>query len=259
MSKPSLILVSGRFASPDASLTRAAAFAHALAEMGCEVRWIVPGSPGAASPALPERSKVTVLPVASDAPGFSAVQGRLLDPASELVLSEAIRRQLPDLVHVLDYGGCTSVNLSWVTTRLGVRCVVSVASHLTVCHRGDLRYRGAEACDQFGDPDRCSACVLAAATGGLSLWGAAVSRAFRTLRLPLSPYPSPMNFVNRQELLVGGLRCAKRVFLAEESDRSRLRTLGLRDEVFEVQPPISGGEDSAERYLQLYAEAIRSD
>lgn len=256
MSTPSLILVSGRFASPDVPRARDAAFAHALTGRGCDVRWVVPQASTAAVSELPTGSSVCAIPVVSQAPRFAAVQGRLLDPVSETVLMQAIRAQMPDLVHVLDYGGCTSVNLSWVTSRLGVGCVVSVPADSTVCHRGDLRYRGAEGCDRFGDPERCSACCLAAATGGLSAWQSFLGRILRTLRLPFNPYPLPLKFENRQELLVGGLQCAERVIVIGETERQRVSTLRLRDEVFEVLPPIGGEADVVESYLELYTQVM---
>lgn len=256
MSTPSLILVSGRFASPDVPRARDAAFAHALAGRGCDVRWVVPQASTATASELPAGSKVCALPVVSQAPRFAAVQSRLLDPLSEKVLMQAIRGQMPDLVHVLDYGGCTSVNLSWVTSRLGVGCVVSVPADSTVCHRGDLRYRGAEDCDRFGDPERCSACSLAPATGGLSTWQSVLGRTLGALRLPFNPYPLPPNFENRRELLMGGLKCADRVIVTGETERHRVSTLGLHDEVFEVLPPIGGEADVVESYLELYVQTI---
>ena len=184
------------------------------------------------------------------------MQRRLLDPLSEKVLMQSIRGQMPDLVHVLDYGGCTSVNLSWVTSRLGADCVISVHADSTVCHRGDLRYRGAEDCDRFGDPERCSACCLAAATGGLSAWQSFLGRTLGTLRLPFNPYPSPLKFKNRQELMVGGLQCAERVIVAGETERQRVSTLGLRDEVLEVLPPIGSDPDVVESYLAMYIRVM---
>ena len=90
------------------------------------------------------------------------------------------------------------------------------------------------------------------------MWGSVLGRTFRALRLPLSPYPSPLNFMNRHELLVGGLRYADRVIMAGDAERSRLSALGLRDEAFEVRPPIGGDAKVVEGYLELYAGAIGS-
>ena len=253
MSKPSLILASGRFAGPAASLSRAAAFAHALAEQGCDVRWLLPQGPDAAGPSLPAGSTVGLLPVESATPRFSSVQDRLLDPASDQVLMRAIRSRMPDLVHVLNYGGATSVNLSWAAVRLGARCLISVDAAPTVCHRGDLRFRGAEECERFQDPDRCADCSLTAAPGGLSSPRAFLGRVLRALKMPLNPYPLPIHFENRQDLLVGGLQYAERVVVADEVERHRVGRLGVRDEVFEVLPPFGGEPDVVGRYCEWYS------
>ena len=74
--------------------------------------------------------------------------------------------------------------------------------------------------------------------------------------MPFNPYPLPPNFENRQELLTGGLQCADRVIVTDETERHRVSTLGLRDEMFEVLPPIGGEADVVESYLELYVQTI---
>jgi hypothetical protein len=253
---PSLILVSGRFLDPSAPHTRDAAFAHALAERGCDVRWVVPVHSLASTPELAQGSAVRLLPVVSPAPGFAAVQSRLVDAPTDSLLMESVRRELPDLVHVLGYGGCTSVNLSWGANRLGVNCVVSMESAAVICHRGDLLYRGREECRQFDSPDRCSACCLSPNSHGLSLWGSMLGRVLNAVRAPVNPYPVPIDFVTRQELLLGGLQFAERVIVTGEDERDRISSLGIRREMVEQLPPIGSESDSIDSYLDFYKHVI---
>ena len=252
MLTPSLILVSGRFLDPSAPHTRDAAFAHALAERGCDVRWVVPVHALASAPELAQGSAVRQLPVVSPAPGFAAVQSRLVDTPTDSLLMESVRRELPDLVHVLDYGGCTSVNLTWGANRLGVKCVVSMIPAAVVCHRGDLRYRGREECRQFDSPDRCSECCLSPALDGFSLLGSILGRALKAVRAPINPYPTPIDFVTRQELLLGGLQFAERAIVTSEEEMDRVSALGVRREMVEGLPPIGSESDSIDRYLEFY-------
>lgn len=256
MLTPSLILVSGRFLDPSAPHTRDAAFAQALAERGCDVRWVVPVDSLASTPELAEGSSVRLLPVVSPIPGFAAVQGRLVDTPTDSFLMESVRHELPDLVHLLSYGGCTSVNLSWGANRLGVNCVVSMESGPVICHRGDLRYRGREECRQFDSPDRCKVCCLSSASDGLSLLGSIVARALNAVRAPINPYPTAVEFVIRQELLLGGLQFAERAIVTSEKERDRISALGVRREMVEALPPIDSESDSIDRYLEFYAGVI---
>ena len=252
MLTPSLILVSGRFLDPSAPHTRDAAFAQALAERGCDVRWVVPVHSLASAPELAQGSAVRLLPVVSPAPGFAAVKSRLVDTPTDSLLMESVRCELPDLVHVLDYGGCTSVNLSWVANRLGVNCVVSMESAAVICHRGDLRYQGREECRQFDSPDRCSQCCLSPALDGLSLPGSMLGRALKAVHAPINPYPTPIDFVTRQELLLGGLQFAERVIVTSEEELDRVSALGVRKEMVEGLPLLGSESDSIDRYLEFY-------
>lgn len=260
MSTPSLILVSGRFQDPSIPHARDAAFAHALSGRGCDVRWVIPLESTGEPPELPAGSPIRQLRVLTEAPGFAAVQDRLLDGPSETALTVSIRGEMPDLVHVLDYGGCTSVNLSWVASRLGVACLISMQAATTVCHRGDLRYRGIEDCDSFQDSTRCSICTLTPVadglTEGLSAWQSLVGRGLRLLRSPINPYPMPVDFESRQDLLVGGVQFAERVIVTDETERQRVGTLGLRKEVFEVLPPLGSEPATIDSYLELYRRVI---
>ena len=111
-----VLLVSGRYAGPNDRHDADSAFARGLAAVGCGVRWVVPVPDRATAR---ESDGIRVCAVESPAPRFAAVEGRLSDPVLERAVSKEIRLELPDVVHLLDYGGATSVNATWVAHRLG--------------------------------------------------------------------------------------------------------------------------------------------
>jgi hypothetical protein len=224
-----VILVSGRYPTSASASDRHdedAKFAALLASTYCDVRWIVPGE----ATSVRELAGVTVIPVRTRAPGFRGVEARLRDKFTESVLAREVRRDLPAVVHLLDYGGSMSVNVSWVASRLGVPVVVNVRAAPTLCHRGDLVYVDGTECADWADPERCAACCLVPSVRGLSSLSSWFARLLRVVRWPFSTYPTPMAFQNRRELIAGGLQSADAIVVASAVDRDRMELSGLRRE-----------------------------
>lgn len=192
---------------------------------GHVVRWICPA---AGVPARPESlpAEVDWLPVASTPPGFGAVQGRLADIPTEARMAGAIRDRLPGLVHVLEFGGDSSVNLPWIAERLGVPAVVNVARAPALCHRGTLVDETGTACERWLDARRCTECCLTPFPGGLTPAQAWRARLRRRLPLP-TPYPSDEKFLSRVELVWTGLQAANLILVPEAEDVAALTSLGL--------------------------------
>lgn len=221
----------------------------ALAGAGCRVRWIVPMS-SAAPRAL---AGVNVVTVRARAPGFKAVSARLLDGLTEASLAREIRRDLPTLVHFLDYGGSVSVNAPWVANRLGAPVVISAAAPATLCHRGTLVHGDGSECADWSDPRRCADCCLLPSPDGLSTASSWLGRFFQGVRWPLHAYPGSHAFENRLELVAGGLQLADAIVVSSESDRDRLGSLGVRAE--QLQLLVAPAVDD---WRELYAGVARA-
>ena len=246
-----LILVSGRYSDPAPHHAADAAFAQQLARADCAVRWIVPN--GEAS-TRPPANGVQITAVPSAVPGFGAIQERLLDGATETALTAEIRREMPDLVHVLEYGGSSSVNATWSADRMGVKALVSLRADSTLCHRGALVHGDGGACGNWEDPRRCAVCCLVPGPGGFGPLGSCFGRFLGWIRFPVNPYPTALDFLNRTELLIGGLQCASRVTVQTEEERTRIAALGIRPGLLEVV-----SNPSLEDWTDLYRRIIADD
>jgi hypothetical protein len=159
----------------------------------------------------------------------------LTDSMHEREVSLRIRAFAPRVVHCLGFGGVISVNLPWLVDRLGAAAVVDVQLERLVCHRGDLRFRGAEACATWDDPARCAACCNAAAPSGLSRPAAALAAACAWLG-DLSPFAKPLAFRNRFDLVRGGIAPAAAVLVEDERAALAVRGFGVPSARIEVLP-----------------------
>jgi hypothetical protein len=83
-----------------------------------------------------------------------------------------------------------------------------------------------------------------------------LGRVLNAVRAPVNPYPVPIDFVTRQELLLGGLQFAERVIVTGEDERDRISSLGIRREMVEQLPPIGSESDSIDSYLDFYKHVI---
>ena len=241
-----VILVSGRYEDAGGPLARDEALVRSFPS-GCRVRWIVPVPEVREGSVSGEPSKILV---ASPAPGFARVTGRLVDSHTERAVAQEIRRDLPDLVHMLDFGGTTSCNIGWTADRLGVRCVVSASPVATVCHRADLRRApDGEECGVFDDPERCSACVCASPELGMRR--RLLAKVLRRGAWPFRGYPARLDFESRLEIVLAGLQVARAVLVRDPAGARLLEGLGLRKEALRVL-----AEPDAEGLLPIYRDAL---
>jgi hypothetical protein len=238
-----LSLGSGRHPPADPRLGEDAQLAAELAAGGHRVRWIVPFADPAATAAPP---LVELIRVPSAVPGFRAVLGRLADPPSERAITTEVRRGVPDLVHLLAFGGDTSVNVSWAAARMGARTLVSLRAAPTLCHRGNLIHADATPCRVWSDAARCATCCAPVTRLGRGLAGL-----LRCLRSPIQPYPTASDFTSRVELLLGGLRPVDRICVESAEERQQVLALGLRSDQVEVL-----GEPTVGDWLDLYGRII---
>jgi phosphohistidine swiveling domain-containing protein len=247
-----VILVSGRYPTSAASSARHeqdAKFAADLAASGCDVRWVVP----TLADAPPVADGANVIPVRSRAPGFQAVESCLLDRFTEASLAREIRRELPAVVHLLDYGGSVSVNASWVASRLGVPVVVSASAGTILCHRKTLIHVDGSECEEWADARRCADCYLEPSAPGLSPGASRLGRLLIAVRWPFHAYATSTTFENRLELVAGGLQSADVIVVESPVDRDRLGSLGVREDQLRLLAA-PGIED----WRRVYSDLLRT-
>ncbi len=205
-----ILLVSGRGRGeePHPSRERAASLTRELVRLGHSVRWLCPVRRGAhasvdragvdnAGAECPEGA--VFQPVVTQARRFRAVEKGLADISTECALSREVRRQTPDVVHVLAHGGVSSTQLVWIADRLGAPVVASVSATEVLCHRGTLVDQTGASCRVWDDPVRCARCCAHSFAGGLSAGEAAWASCLRVLG-PWSPYPGEVAFLNPRSI-----------------------------------------------------------
>jgi len=229
-----IVLVSARRGADRLAVHHAgaASLARDLAGAGHHVRWLCPVPPGSVTPAAPHRS-VNITAVTSPPPDFRAVAFGMADVPTETALSFAIRAALPDVVHILGFGGVTSATLPWVADRLGVPVVLSADAAEVLCHRGTLIDEQGRECRAFADSQRCAACCLTPFADGLSTAQARRARLWRWAG-SWSPYPKPVDFRNRLDLQLGGMMSAAAILVADDEQRELLESAGVRAAVLRV-------------------------
>jgi hypothetical protein len=178
------------------------------------------------------------------------VRSRLDDLPIERVLTVAVREELPDVVHALAYGAGASLNLPWLAERLGVPCVVTLRTKEAFCHRGTLINESGEDCNAWNQPERCAQCCLTPTPDGLGPVAAACGRLLARLQW-ISPYPQDLDFLNRLELVVGGLASAQRMLVAEPSDSELLEQAGVKVPTVCLEDPYD-----AEALVEVYREMM---
>jgi hypothetical protein len=175
------------------------------------------------------------LPVVSAVPRFRAVQQRVTDVRTDQLVSREIRERLPDVVHVLAYGGISGVGPVWLADRLGARAVVDVAAEDLLCHRGTLVDERGQSCAAWRDPLRCLQCCTAPFEGGLTRGEARRARWLRVLGA-WSPFPRAVHFRNRLDALLAGLQPAALVLVEDYRQRDLLAQAGLAVGKLRIQP-----------------------
>jgi hypothetical protein len=250
-----LILVSGRHFDLEQrreALARDRRLVADLATRGCVVRWLCPAEGGDPDAAV---DGVTVLPVSTVVPPFRCVEGRLDDPALEMVLSRSVRSDPPDVVHALAYGAGTSINVAWLADRLGAPSVVTTTGREAFCHRGTLINERGETCSEWQRPSRCAECCLTATPDGLGGAAAVLGRVLARLQW-VSPFPQGIDFKNRLELVIAGLMVARRVVVGTVEDARLLEEAGVKS-VLVLEDPHEPGA-LMDVYQSLGAPSVRT-
>ncbi len=194
-----------------------------LQRSGLTLRWICPEAWS-----VPEQSGVEVFEVNGKAPGFGAVQAQLADANTELLLTQQVRLRMPDVVHILAYGGATSVDLPWLAARLGCKSMVSLQLAPTLCHRQTLINERGEACSEWSQAQRCLTCCRAK----LGAWS------WTSFLGPLAPLPHHTDFLSRQELILAGLQMADRLLLPDEEARQVMQEFGVQEKQCMLQSDV---------------------
>jgi len=246
-----ILLLSGRDggAAPHPSRTAAAVLTRALGQAGHDVRWICPILPGDAPPSGIDGA--VVLPVFSRAAQFAAIERRLTDVPTDCALTEAIRERLPDVVHILSFGGVSTAASVWIADRMGAPVITSVDGAELLCHRGTLINEHGATCSAWNRPERCVECCMSPGAGGLTAGEAARGRLFSWLGR-WSPYPKAISFRNRLDLLVSSLGWAEQIIVRSDRDRELLRQAGLPARPIRVVE----AADDLEVLPRLYAEVL---
>lgn len=247
-----ILLISGRGTNAEPHPSRAVArrLAAAFVARGHDVGWICPVDASEGFDPGPGHGEVEA--VITTCPPFRAVQARLADLPTERALCRAIRRRLPDVVHVLAFGGGSSALLPWIADRLGAPAVVTVDQAESMCHRGTLVDAWGRTCEVHDDPERCRRCCTAPTPDGLSRRQALLARLLRPFPI-IDPYPGRVDFENRLDLIVGGLVPAARVLVERDEHARELERLGLPRRRL-TQPP---RESSPAKFEFLYQEVAR--
>lgn len=168
----------------------------------------------------------------SVSPGGPAITGRLVDTRLEIGLTIELRRALPDLVHVLAFGGDSTTQTAWIAGRLGALAVVSTTPQAVLCDRGDLVHSDGTPCHEFADPVRCALCT-----------GRGRRRSDE--------------FLSRHEMAVGGLMAANLVLVSTEAAASTLVQAGLPRQGVRVVPEPVGITDLMPIYEELVSAQRR--
>ena len=98
----------------------------------------------------------------------------------------------------------------------------------------------------------CAACCQRALPGGLSGLGAGLARCLSAVRWPLHPYPTPIAFENRRDLLLGGLQFVDRICVDRDGERDLTISLGVRPDQVAILPRSASVGDWRSAY-----EAVR--
>jgi hypothetical protein len=222
-----VVLISARSAQAEPHWSRAVAadVARALAATGASVRWLCLCRLGeTVAVAALDRVERQDLPAA--VPPFRGVEARVTDNAMDVVLAKELRRRPPDVVVHLGAGAPSSANALWLADRMGARAVGVVRAPELLCHRGDFVDERGQACTSVLDAARCTACCTAASPSGLSPGQARAAACLRFLG-GLSPYPSPVQFLNRGDLLFASLQLAGAVVTGDAAEAALLERAGL--------------------------------
>ena len=222
-----VVLISARSAQAEPHWSRAVAadVARALAATGASVRWLCLSRTGE-TVAVAALDRVERMDLPAAVAPFRGVEARVTDNAMDVALAKELRRRPPDVVVHLGAGGPGSANALWLADRMGARAVGVVRAAELLCHRGDFRDERGLPCASILDAARCTACCTTASPGGLTTGAARAAACLRFLG-GLSPYPSPVQFENRGDLLLASLQLAAAVVTGDAAEAELLTRAGL--------------------------------
>ena len=221
-----VVLISARSVQGGPHWSRAVAsdVARALAANGATVRWMCLTRPDE-TVAVAALERVERVDLAAAVAPFRGVEARVTDNVMDVALAKELRRRPPDVVVHLGAGAPGSANTLWLADRMGARAVGVVRAAEVLCHRGDYRDEHGRACASILDPIRCTTCCTTASPGGLSAGAARAAACLRFLG-GLSPFPSPVQFENRGDLLFASLQLAAAVVTVDAGEAELLVRAG---------------------------------
>lgn len=226
-----------------------ASLSRALVDEGHAVRWL---RPVVAGESTVDVDGVRVIDAPTRRVPFRSVVHRLSDLPTERALSSAFRDAPPDIAHVHGFGGASSYMVPWLAERLGVPVVV-VADPIaeSLCHRRTLVDEKGHDCGAWTSPERCAACCRAPGTDdGLGRGQALVASLLRPLG-GRSPFPSPVDFHNRLDMVAQGLTSARIVCVADEIAAGAAVRLGVSRRTLRVGVP----DPDAAEWMSIYRAA----
>jgi hypothetical protein len=221
-----VLLLSNRgYEAPHWSEAWALAAARELAANGARVRWLRAATAAfAAPPPLP--AGVEVATIVGEARPFRRVEGRIDDPRVDTALTRLLRPRPSDIVHHFGFGAPGSGLATWLADRMGSHAVATVRARELLCHRQTLVDERGATCRTLGEADRCTTCCCTPTPPGLSPGQARAGRLLRWLR-GCSPFPHHTGFLNRFDLLAGGLQVCSAVMVPSALDDELLLSTGF--------------------------------
>ena len=236
-----VVLLSSRNAGqgPHWSRAVAGAVADELLARGARVRWLCPLQPGEPPPAT--AAAIERVALAAAVPPFRSVTARAADTAADVALAHALRARPADVVVHVGFGAPGTVTSLWLGDRMGAHVVAAVRAAEVLCHRGTLVHASGTPCAEFLDPVRCARCCTTASPAGPSRGEAALAKCFAVLGA-WSPFPSPVRFQNRSDLMLASLQLAVSVVTTDAEDVGRLTAAGLPPRALQVAaaPELAG-------------------
>lgn len=243
-----IILISSRVSGGSGwsrELTRRTA--AELGNAGHRVRWLCPVGAGEEPPSV---DGVEVATARATPARWRLVQSPIEGPAMELLLTAEIRRALPEAVHVIGFGTGASSSLLWIARRMGVAPLVTLRARELLCHRQTLVDEQGRPCRAWADVRRCAECCLTATPHGLTPGQSRLGRWLRPLG-GWSPFPNQHAFLNRLEMILGGVDNAETILVEREEDRQLLVQAGISVAIRVVDLDREHGV----ALLELYSEA----
>ncbi|MCY2957334.1 MAG: hypothetical protein NT107_09880 [Planctomycetota bacterium] len=249
------VLISARGANDEPHWSRATAalVAQALTSQGAAVRWLCARNAREPAPAAVAGLEIFDLP-AAPVP-FRAVEARVIDNPMDILLAQQMRKRPPDLVMQLGVGAISSANPLWIADRMGAPGLAVVRATELLCHRGTLVNERGTACRSVFDAARCTTCCNSASPQGPTKRAAIGALCLRWLG-GCSPFPSPVQFLNRADLLLASLQLAAAVVTSDAAELALLASAGLPARTLVASSGVSLVDTIVDLALRLSARTV---